>query len=729
MSMRLAWSPLAVAAAFIGLLGLPQVASAQPGSGPALLQRSGRFVVVHADAAGGSSVRQPMLVDGEQRTPVRVPGDVWIDPGATVRLEGTMQDGTLVVADSLTAVTRLAPSPNAARDVSAAPSVETTAVVLFYFQGQTVGSLPTLPSASSATATMNTGTTSIAGYYDEQTYGQVEFQADVYGPVQIAVPPPASGDCIPGIFSWAQLAMNGLPALDPSQYKHIVYAFPELPAAVCGWSGLAEVGGSHVWVNGSFSVPVLAHELGHNLGLAHAGGLSCTASGVPVPVGGSCSIDRVNYGLPQYADPFDAMGNAPVLRQMNMEHKLALGVLPPSAVQTVVASGVYHLAPMEALGPAVELLRLAKPGGGTYFVEYRWPAGVFDSQGGGIPAGVLVHTESPDMAVPLAPDYGDSDTALVDMHPDPGFPASQWANAAMSVGQTFDDAANGISIHVAAQDASGVTLDVTAPIDTRPPSRPGGLSAVASGTSVSLSWTPAGDDFGIASYSVARDGVAIGSTAVTGFSDGGLTPGATVAYAVTATDTSGNVGLPATVSVTLPDTLPPSAPPGVAAGVGRDGTVRISWDAATDNVGVVAYRVLRDGTLVAQRVGMAYVDTTPTPGQGPTLTYTVVAVDVAGNIGPPGTARPLRVALLRPLGASRLKVAHARGQALVRVTGVLSDARAACRLRLGRGAWHRCTIRSGGAFAVKVRGKLARRATLWLRDELGRVRQQTLRVP
>ena len=75
---------------------------------------------------------------------------------------------------------------------------------------------------------------------------------------------------------------------------------------------------------------------------------------------------------------------------------------------------------MEALGPAVELLRLARPGGGTYFIEYRWPVGVFDSQAGGIPAGVLVHTESPDMAVPLSPDYGDSDTALVDMHPIPG---------------------------------------------------------------------------------------------------------------------------------------------------------------------------------------------------------------------------------------------------------------------------------------------------------------------
>ena len=60
---------------------------------------------------------------------------------------------------------------------------------------------------------------------------------------------------------------------------------------------------------------------------------------------------------------------------------------------------------------------------------------------------------------------------------------------------------------------------------------------------MTLSWTPASDDFGVASYSVARDGATIGSTAATGFTDTGLAPGATVTYAVTATDAAGNVGV------------------------------------------------------------------------------------------------------------------------------------------------------------------------------------------
>ena len=41
----------------------------------------------------------------------------------------------------------------------------------------------------------------------------------------------------------------------------------------------------------------------------------------------------------------------------------------------------------------------------------------------------------------------------------------------------------------------------------------------------------------------------------TSFADSGLTPGATVNYAVTATDAAGNVGLAATMAVTLPDTV------------------------------------------------------------------------------------------------------------------------------------------------------------------------------
>ena len=71
---------------------------------------------------------------------------------------------------------------------------------------------------------------------------------------------------------------------------------------------------------------------------------------------------------------------------------------------------------------------------------------------------------------------------------------------------------------------------------------------------------------------------------------------------------------------------------------------------------------------------------------------------------------------------------RAKKSTLVQVTGTLSDAKAICRLRLGRGAWHRCKVKPSSAFAVSARGKRVKQATLSLRDELGRVRLQTLRV-
>ena len=81
-----------------------------------------------------------------------------------------------------------------------------------------------------------------------------------------------------------------------------------------------------------------------------------------------------------YNDPFDPMGRLSPVRQMSMEHKLELGLLPSSAVKIVAGPGAYRIAPMETLSGSPELLRIPKPGGGNYYVEYRQPIGFFDSQ-------------------------------------------------------------------------------------------------------------------------------------------------------------------------------------------------------------------------------------------------------------------------------------------------------------------------------------------------------------
>ena len=121
-----------------------------------------------------------------------------------------------------------------------------------------------------------------------------------------------------------------------------------------------------------------------------------------------------------------------------------------------------------------------------------------------------------------------------------------------------------------------------------------------------------------------------------------------------AIDAGGNVGPAATVSLAIPDPTPPGAPAKVTARLTKDGKVHLAWAAATDNGKVASYRVLRAGKRIASGDSLAFVDKNAKPGSGSTVLYSVVAVDLAGNVGAAGKAKPLRAALLRKLGVADL---------------------------------------------------------------------------
>jgi PKD repeat protein/glucose/arabinose dehydrogenase len=77
------------------------------------------------------------------------------------------------------------------------------------------------------------------------------------------------------------------------------------------------------------------------------------------------------------------------------------------------------------------------------------------------------------------------------------------------------------------------------------------------------------------------------------------------------------------------DTQPPSAPGGLTAQAAAD-RVNLSWAAATDNIAVSGYEVLRDGNTIATLGGVtSYIDTTVAPGTS--YQYAVKAFDAAGN--------------------------------------------------------------------------------------------------
>lgn len=85
------------------------------------------------------------------------------------------------------------------------------------------------------------------------------------------------------------------------------------------------------------------------------------------------------------------------------------------------------------------------------------------------------------------------------------------------------------------------------PYETEPPTVPSKLRAEEKGaTSIKLEWVKSEDNVGVAFYEIYRDGIKIGTTSKTSYTDTGLEPGIKYTYYVKALDAAGNVSGPST---------------------------------------------------------------------------------------------------------------------------------------------------------------------------------------
>jgi chitodextrinase len=167
--------------------------------------------------------------------------------------------------------------------------------------------------------------------------------------------------------------------------------------------------------------------------------------------------------------------------------------------------------------------------------------------------------------------------------------------------------------------------------DVASPTTPGELEVNAvSATRVELVWTRASDDVGVERYEVLRDGMPFTSGPDRTAADDGLAPAARHCYGVVAVDGAGNRSAAAgPICVETPDTAPPAAPSGLAASARASTVVALAWDAASDDVAVRRYVVLRDGTPLATVMEPRHEDRAARPGAR--LCYEVIALDAAGN--------------------------------------------------------------------------------------------------
>jgi Gametolysin peptidase M11/Fibronectin type III domain len=453
------------------------------------------------------------------------------------------------------------------------------------------------------------GSTSVAAYYQDASYGQFGFTGDVYG--WFTIPDDDAGCDYTGWGSKARTAATAA-GVDLAAYDHVVYAFPS--ASSCGWSGLAYLPGRDSWINGAMTLRVVSHELGHNFGVHHASTLSCTSGGVRVTLGGTCTAS-------EYGDPFTVMGAASTYHHNNW-HRAQLGWV---GMQTVTASGTYALAPAE-LSSGTRVLRVARGDGSFFHLEFRQPTQPFETFSAASPvaSGVSIR-QAPELSSRVQ-------SRLLDATP----ATTSFTDAALASGASFFDALSGVRISTVSVSPAGASVSIELggvpppPPDTTPPSAPASLAATPQGpTSVALAWTAATDDVGVTGYRVYRGGTQIGSTTGLSYTDSGLTPSTTYAYEVRAVDAATNLGPPRAASATTPaqtDVTPPSAP-ALTATVVKGRRVELSWTASSDASGIAAYRVLRNGVQIAQTTARSLSDR---PGRG-TFTYVVRAVDGAGN--------------------------------------------------------------------------------------------------
>jgi chitodextrinase len=206
------------------------------------------------------------------------------------------------------------------------------------------------------------------------------------------------------------------------------------------------------------------------------------------------------------------------------------------------------------------------------------------------------------------------------------------------------------ALSVVAYDAAGNTsnrLEAVAQVataacsggsDTTPPSAPTSLTPTGSTpTSVSLFWGVALDNVGVAGYGVYIGASRVATTTSTSFTVSGLTCATSYTFAVDAVDAAGNRSALATLSATTSpcgDATAPSVPTGLVATAETPTSISVAWTPSTDNVGVIGYRLYRNGGQVGSTGGANY--SFPSLTCGTSYTLGVAAYDAAGNVS--GTA-------------------------------------------------------------------------------------------
>jgi hypothetical protein len=457
----------------------------------------GEFLIAHADdfVHGRSWYYYEVHDDTGNVTRLELPAlPPVLRGGMRVHVDGRPGSGPGRIVPATIVILSAPPERAVSREqIAKAATVNSVLVVMANFNNTVAPSF----TSSQVQQVMTSNAGSVGNYYADVSFGQQLISTTVTSTwVTMNL---ASGACIDANLNAFTIAANAAAinaGYNPSSYGFVVYVFPYISS--CGWLGLGYIGSPHLsYINGtsSFFTQAVAHEMGHNFGLLHAGSLRCTGASI----GGSCSVS-------EYGDPFDTMGNINA-GHFNAMQKSLLGWIPGSSVVTHSSSNAtYTLSPIESAGGSTYAVKIPTPlSTRTYWIEYRQPLGFDGMYSGWVSNGAQIRVANPFETYCSGCDSLSNNTELIDATPG----TSSFSDAALVVGSSFTDPAYPITINVMAATPSALTVNVSA-----------GLAASPSTTTLASSVNPAAPGASI-TFTATVSGTS--PTGTVSFNDGGTT--------------------------------------------------------------------------------------------------------------------------------------------------------------------------------------------------------------